>query len=96
MSFEEISEVVPFIELAHDQGQDLEKPQFGQDRGLPRCFKTHAWEPHCPKVRCGMWCVALEDTRAPLTALLLQGGKYIVVVREPKDVALSFYKFFEG
>eukprot|EP00035_Acanthoeca_spectabilis_P021903 m.440842 g.440842 ORF g.440842 m.440842 type:complete len:320 (-) comp18576_c0_seq1:40-999(-) len=73
MSFEEISEVVPFIELAHDQGQDLEKPQFGQDRGLPRCFKTHAWEPHCPK-----------------------GGKYIVVVREPKDVALSFYNFFEG
>eukprot|EP00037_Helgoeca_nana_P000404 m.21561 g.21561 ORF g.21561 m.21561 type:complete len:320 (-) comp10491_c0_seq1:116-1075(-) len=73
MSFEEISEVVPFIELAHDQGQDLGAPQPGQDRGLPRCFKTHAWEPHCPK-----------------------GGKYIVVVREPKDVALSFFKFFEG
>jgi len=29
MDFEEISEVVPWIELAHDQGQDLEKPQQG-------------------------------------------------------------------
>ena len=27
---------------------------------------------------------------------MYQGAKYIVVVREPKDVALSFFKFFEG
>eukprot|EP00041_Stephanoeca_diplocostata_P038342 m.1502392 g.1502392 ORF g.1502392 m.1502392 type:complete len:128 (-) comp25207_c0_seq41:8442-8825(-) len=73
MTFEEISEVVPFMELAFDQGQDLSAKQFGDAAGLPRCFKTHAWEPHCPK-----------------------GAKYIVVVREPKDVALSFYRFFEG
>lgn len=69
MDFEEISEVVPWIELAHDIGQDLGAPQ----RAAPRCFKTHAWYPHCPK-----------------------GGKYIVVVRNPPDVALSFYNFFEG
>ncbi|EGD72479.1 hypothetical protein PTSG_11596 [Salpingoeca rosetta] len=68
MDFEEISAVVPWIELAHDLGQDLEEPQVAQ----PRCFKTHCWYDHCPK-----------------------GGKYIVVVRDPADVALSFYKFFE-
>lgn len=49
LSFEEISEVVPWIELAFDQGQDLEAPQFGHEVQLPRLFKTHAWEPYCPK-----------------------------------------------
>lgn len=47
-SFDEISQVVPWIELALDQGQDLESPQFRNDAGLPRLFKTHAWENHCP------------------------------------------------
>jgi Sulfotransferase domain len=69
MEFEEISQVVPWIELAHDQGQDLEAEQVAP----PRCFKTHCWYDHCPK-----------------------GAKYIVVVRNPNDVALSFFKFFEG
>ena len=49
MSFSEISEVVPWLELAHDQGQDLEAPQYGHDQGLPRFFKTHVWEPYCPR-----------------------------------------------
>ncbi|GKY97525.1 hypothetical protein MPSEU_000710700 [Mayamaea pseudoterrestris] len=49
MTFDEISEVVPYIELAFDQGQDLESAQFGHDDELPRLFKTHVWEPHCPK-----------------------------------------------
>ena len=49
MSFDEVSEVVPWIELAFDQGQDLEANQFGHDQNLPRLLKTHAWEPHCPK-----------------------------------------------
>lgn len=69
MEFEEISQVVPWIELAQDQGQDLEAEQADH----PRCFKTHCWYDHCPK-----------------------GAKYIVVVRNPYDVALSFFKFFEG
>jgi sulfotransferase family protein len=69
MGFEEISQVVPWIELAHDQGQDLEAEQVAH----PRCFKTHCWYDHCPKE-----------------------AKYIVVVRNPNDVALSFFKFFEG
>ncbi len=84
---------MPWIELAHDCGHDLEAPQ-----PAPRCFKTHCWFGHVPK-----------------------GAKYIVVVREPKDVVrgastskplpalsffffhfffplqvVSFFKFFQG
>ncbi|KAK3245586.1 hypothetical protein CYMTET_44848 [Cymbomonas tetramitiformis] len=69
MKFEEISDVIPFIELAGDLGIDLEAEQVAQ----PRMFKTHCWREHCPK-----------------------GAKYIIVVRDPIDVAVSFYKFFEG
>jgi hypothetical protein len=68
-SADEISEVVPWIELAHDYGVDLHTPQVT----APRVFKTHCWYDHVPK-----------------------GGKYIVVVREPTDVAVSFFRFFEG
>lgn len=49
MSFVEISAAVPWLELAADQGQDLEAPQYGQAEGKPRLFKTHCWEEHCPK-----------------------------------------------
>jgi hypothetical protein len=49
MEFSEISEVVPWLELAHDQGQDLEAPQYGHEHDLPRVFKSHAWERDCPK-----------------------------------------------
>jgi hypothetical protein len=49
MSFDEISEVVPWLELAYDQGQDLDAPQYGHAQGSPRFFKTHAWERDCPK-----------------------------------------------
>jgi hypothetical protein len=35
-------------ELAHDEGQNLYVPQYGDKEGLPHLFKTHAWEPHCP------------------------------------------------
>ena len=72
MSFSEISEVVPWLELAHDQGQDLYAPQYGHDQDLPRFFKTHAWSDHCPNFK-----------------------KTIVVFRNPFDVLLSFYNFFE-
>ncbi len=37
MDFGEITEVVPWLELAHDLGLDPEAPQ----RGEPRAFKTH-------------------------------------------------------
>jgi hypothetical protein len=49
MSFDEISQVVPWLELAYDQGQNLDDPQYGHEDGHPRFFKTHAWEHHCPK-----------------------------------------------
>ncbi|KAG7347287.1 sulfotransferase family protein [Nitzschia inconspicua] len=48
MTFDEISRVVPWLELAVDQGQDLYAPQYGQERNCPRMFKTHAWENDCP------------------------------------------------
>ena len=69
MEFDEISRVVPWLELAEDQGQDLEADQVG----VPRLFKTHAWADHCPPF-----------------------GRAIVVLRDPMDVLLSFYRFFEG
>ena len=37
MNFDEITEVVPWLELAHDLGLDLDAPQ----RAEPRAFKTH-------------------------------------------------------
>lgn len=69
-SFGEISEegVVPFVELAKDCDIDLDAQQ-----PRPRLYKTHCWQPHCPK-----------------------GARYIVVVRDPLDVAVSFYSFFNG
>lgn len=73
MEFSEISEVVPFLELAHDLGQVLEDPQFGDASNELRFFKTHAWAEHCPQFQ--------------LT---------IVVIRDPCDVLVSFYHFFEG
>jgi Sulfotransferase domain len=49
MSFDEISRVIPWLELAADQGQDLNAPQYGDDQDCPRFFKSHAWERDCPK-----------------------------------------------
>ena len=45
MTFEDIDDVVPFIEAAYDVGQDLDDEHKYQ----PRCFKTHAWYEACPK-----------------------------------------------
>ncbi len=69
MDFREISEVVPFIEVAWDCRIDLNAPQPIS----PRAFKTHA------------------DAYTVPT-----GGRYIVVLRDPLDVAVSFYKFMDG
>ena len=69
MDFDEISAVVPWLELAHDTGLDLNAPQAA----LPRAFKTH---------------LAADELPA--------GGRAIVVLRDPKDVLLSLYRFLEG
>ena len=70
MNFDEISLVIPCIEMALDYGYS----DLNADQGsMPRAFKTHFWYDHCPK-----------------------GAKYIYIIREPKDAAVSFYHFFEG
>jgi len=69
MDFDEISCVVPWINMAHDMGIDIYAPQVAN----PRAFKTHSTLDEVPK-----------------------GGKYIVVLRDPKDALVSHYHFFEN
>ena len=45
MSFDEISDVVPYIEHAYDVEINLDAEQQYQ----PRCYKSHKWYPDCPK-----------------------------------------------
>src|SRR5215207_3186932 len=41
MNFDEITSVIPWLEMAYDLGMDLAQPQ----RGQPRAFKSHLrWE----------------------------------------------------
>lgn len=58
VDFDEISAVVPWLELAHDLGQDLDS---SQPFSPPRLFKTHAWEPHCPKGAGVKFVVGVRD-----------------------------------
>ena len=51
MDFNEILEVIPSVEFAHDYKQDLE----AQQKAFPRCFKTHYWYPRCPKGARYIW-----------------------------------------
>ncbi len=69
MDFDEITRVVPWIEMAKDMNIDIHKAQVAD----PKAFKTHKTLDALP-----------------------QGGKYICVVRDPKDAMLSLYRFFEG
>ena len=69
MNFAEITEAVPWIEMAHDLGHDLDADQGGP----PRAFKSHK----------------NGDEIQP-------GCRYIAVMRDPKDVAVSFFHFFSG
>jgi len=66
MDFDEISSVVPWINMAHDIGIDIYAPQAAD----PKAFKTHSKLNEVP-----------------------QGGKYIVVVRDPCDALVSDYHF---
>ncbi|MEM6405409.1 MAG: sulfotransferase domain-containing protein [Pseudomonadota bacterium] len=69
MEFEEITDVVPWLEVAYDVGQDLNAEQCSP----VRAFKTHF-----------SWHEVPKDAR------------YIVVVRNPDDVLLSYYHFLNG
>ena len=69
MDFEEITDVIPWIELTADLGANL----WAEQVAVPRAFKTHCWYEQCPK-----------------------GAKYIIVIRDPRAVSLSYYKMMCG
>ena len=69
MDFDEITRVVPWINMAFEMGIDIYAPQVAQ----PRAFKTHSTLKEVP-----------------------QGGKYIIVLRNPSDTLLSDYLFCGG
>lgn len=69
MNFDDITEAVPWLEMAFDLGIDLHVSQAAQ----PRAFKSHLNWYDIPK-----------------------GGRYIYVVRDPKDVLVSYFRFLEG
>jgi hypothetical protein len=61
MDFDEITRVVPWINMAHDMGIDIEAPQVAH----PRAFKTHTTLDEVP--RGGKYIVIVRD---PCDALL--------------------------
>ncbi len=69
MGFSEITAVVPWIEIAHDTGLDIEAEQAAP----PRAYKSHLNWDDVPK-----------------------GCRYIYITREPKDIAVSLFRFSEG
>ena len=74
-NFQDIYAEVPwpeFKERPDQPDQELIDRWAALPTNVPRAFKTHCWEPHCPK-----------------------GGRHIVCMRDPADVAVSFYHFFE-
>jgi hypothetical protein len=125
-AFEEISCVVPFIEMAYDVGVDL----LAEQVALPRCEPWFARRHHCA-CWVGLCSARRSDrelhastvalsARSPPVSMLQhltrldgqchrrlfkthcwydhcpKGARYVWVVRDPMDVSLSFYKFFEG
>ncbi len=69
MDFDEITAVVPWVEMAYDLGIDLSAEQKAE----PRAFKSHLAADDVPK-----------------------GGRYVIVIRDPKDAFVSLYRFLEG
>lgn len=69
MNFDEITHVVPWIEMAHTLGLDINAEQVAE----PRCFKSHDnWNQ------------------------IAKGARYICVIRNPLDSAVSMYNFMNG
>ena len=63
MDFDDISRVVPWLELAYDQGIDLNAPQ----RGHPRAFKSHKNWHDIPKG--AHYIVAVRDPKDVLVSM---------------------------
>lgn len=57
MDFEEISCIIPCLEMAGDAGVDLEVEQPGPFRA----FKTHFWRHDCPQQEGVKYIVVIRD-----------------------------------
>ena len=82
MEFDEMFDLGPILEFAHDVGVDLEAEQ----RGFPRCFKTHMWYPSCPKGARYIWSVREPCATAYSLFMLLQGWLF-----QPEDVPADMF-----
>ena len=82
MDFDEIIEVVPVVEFAHDLHLELEAKQ----KAFPRCFKTHYWYPRCPKGARYIWCVREPCATAYSYFNMLQGWLF-----QPGEVSVEDY-----
>ncbi|CAB4011112.1 sulfotransferase domain-containing [Paramuricea clavata] len=85
MTFTDIDEVVPWIELAYDVRQDLD----AEHKYQPRCFKTHASYDVCPKG--GKYIVVYREPCASLySAFNFFEGQYF----RPGEITLDeFVKY---
>ena len=72
MDFDELFDVVPIVEFAHDLPQDIEAKQ----KGFPHGFKTHYWYPRCPKGAKYIWCVREPCAATYSYFKMLQGWLY--------------------
>ncbi|WP_299849091.1 sulfotransferase domain-containing protein [uncultured Roseovarius sp.] len=72
MDFDEITEVVPWLELAHDMGVDVNAPQVA----APRAFKSHLGWDDIPKG--GQYIVVLRDPVDAMVSLynFLDGWRF--------------------
>jgi hypothetical protein len=85
MTFTDIDEVVPWIDLAYVVGQDLD----AEHKYQPRCFKTHAWYDVCPKG--GKYIVVYREPCASFYSAFnfFQGGPF-----QPGEITLDeFVKY---
>ena len=82
MQFEDIGDVVPVLDFAHDLQQDLDMVQ----KGFPRCFKTHYWYPYCPKGARYIWCVREPCAVAYSYFRMFQGWFF-----QPGEVSVEDY-----
>ena len=82
MEFDEMFDLGPILEFAHDLKVDLEAEQ----KAFPRSFKTHMWYPSCPKgARC-IWSVREPCATAYSLYMMLQGWLF-----RPEDVPVDMY-----
>lgn len=88
MDFDEITRVVPWLEMAKDMDIDIYKPQVAN----PRAFKTHQDLDHVPKG--GKYITVVRDSKDAMLSLyrFYEGW---VMERDSisiRDFALDFYK----